>query len=487
MAEINTRLVLRHDESADWANSQVELKAGEAAVEILDGKAKLKIATADGQVFADAPYVGGAEANVFQIELAADEVDVEAAIAEKVGETELAVGDIAIVKAPIADGKYSYTSYVYEKFVDENGAETFAWTAMDGNYSADNVYFGSDLTMTANIGAQTLGSGESSKTLSTTGKSLKQVFSMLLAQEKKPESIGTGNSKNPAVTTYIGNNTTPANSNITVEGGSTIVPKWSASMSAGQYTYGPATGLTAKTWSVTDNRNAIDNKQSNETSAASSGQFSDLVLPAGKSYKVTATATHEAGPIAYTNLGEEYKAGNALFDSTTGATSVSIAAGSKSDESPTITAWQQGYYIGTLESDTAITSNILRNAGDGAGLLKNRFVKGGNFAGETIYFDGASGHKAAFSGTMAKFVVAYPASIDYNATTKEFATNKGLTKFFNNSSFEEYVGNFSKEIVKVAGADNDLTSAHAIDYTVCTWTPASAFSGTTKFEVTLTK
>lgn len=387
-------------------------------------------------------------------------------------------GDFAICKHVITGDLVEHTAYVYDT--------TKGWAAMDGNYSADNVFFASDLTITANIGVQTLGSGKSSKTLSTSGKSVKQVFNMILAQEVKP-----GNPTQPAVTTKLSNgaDSTPGTSNITVEGGTTITPKWSASLSAGSYTYGPATGITATSWSVTDNRKDIDSSLTNATSDTNSGTFDSLVLPAGKSYKVTAKAAHGAGPIAYTNLGEEYKAGNALFDSTTGAAVVKIAATTdttlKSDESPTITAWQQGYYIGTLESDVPVTSNILRNVGDGKGLLKNRFVKNANFATETIYFDGASGHKAAFSGTMAKFIVAYPSSID--KTDTGFNSAKGLTKFFNNSSFEEYLGNFTKSTIKVAGADNDLTSAHAIDYTVCTWTPASAFSGTTKFEVTLTK
>jgi hypothetical protein len=65
MAEINTRIILRNDTAANWENSDVKLKKGESAVEIINGKAKLKIATADNQGFADAAYVGGTEANVF--------------------------------------------------------------------------------------------------------------------------------------------------------------------------------------------------------------------------------------------------------------------------------------------------------------------------------------------------------------------------------------------------------------------------------------
>jgi hypothetical protein len=152
-----------------------------------------------------------------------------------------------------------------------------------------------------------------------------------------------------------------------------------------------------------------------------------------------------------------------LFDATPNAKSIQIAGGSKSDDSPTISAWQQGYYIGTLESDVPVTSNILRNVGDGAGVLKNRKVKGGNYAAT-----GTTDLSFEFSGKMAKFVVAYP----------EVENRVGLKKFFNNTGFEEYVSNFSKETVLVAGADNDLTSDHAKNYTVCTWTPAAAYEFT---------
>jgi hypothetical protein len=294
---------------------------------------------------------------------------------------------------------------------------------------------------------------------------------MILAKEEKP-----GDPTQPAVTAKLANNATPGTSNISVEGGSTITPKWSASLSAGSYTYGPDTGITATAWDV---KGYIGSTAvSGHTSTANSGTFSNVVLGAGKTYKVTAVATHGDGPLAYTNLGEEYKAGNALFDETTGATSVQIKGGDsnkKSDDSPTITAWQQGYHIGTLESDVAITSDLLRNA-DNKGTLKNRTVKGGNYAAATDL-------KFSPSGTMAKFVIAYPASKDM--TNGAYDSAKGLQSFFNNSSFEEYKGNFTRSIVKVAGADNDLASEHAIDYAVWTWVPASAFSGTINFLIDL--
>ena len=460
---MNVRFQQKIDTSANWKDSEIVLLAGEIAIESDTNKFKF----GDGShVFKDLPYAGIDQAQLDAIEdnyyrlTPEDNVTDSAALATI---SNPGKGDIAVVERAIGgvSTASTLTAYMY------NGS---AWQALDGNYDASNVYFDSNLVMTANIGVQTLGSA-SSKNLSTQGKSLKQVLSMILAKEEKP-----GNPTQPGVTTKIGNgaNSTPhASNNISVEGGSTITPKWSASLSAGSYTYGPATGITAKTWEV---KGMIGSTTvSGHTSTESSGTFSNVVLAAGESYKVNAKATYDAGPLAYTNLGEEYKAGNALFDETTGATTVQIAAGNKNDDSPTISAWQQGYYIGTLESDVAVTSDLLRNA-DNKGTLKNRAVKSGNYAAATDL-------KFSPSGTMAKFVIAYPASKDM--TNGAYDSAKGLQSFFNNSSFEEYFGNFTRSIVKVAGADNDLTSKHAIDYAVWTWVPASAFTGSINFLIDL--
>lgn len=447
--ELKVRFQQRFDTVENWADVNPTLLAGEIGVE--SGTNKFKFG--DGKTkWSELPYAGIDQGQLDAIE----DNYTKLTPAENVSDNDAlnsvenpSKGDIAVIERVIGEVSTasSMTAYMYD------GEH---WCALDGNYSAENVYFDSNLIMTADIGVQSLG-GASSKDLATAGKTLKQVLSMILAQEEAPSITS-----NPAVTTKLANNTTPGTSNITVEGGSTIIPKWSASLSAGAYKYGPATGITAKTWSVVDNRNSVDSSLTNETSTTSSGTFTSLVLPAGKSYKVSATATYDAAPLAYTNLGEEYKAGNALFDETEGAASIQIAAGSKSDDSPTITAWQQGYYIGSLESDVEITSAILRDG------LKNVHKKGSNYAAGTNTW--------TFTGTQAKFVVAYPATV---------AEDKGLTGFFNGTSFEEYVGNFTKSTVTVAGADGDITSAHAKDYTVCTWVPAAPFEGSFSFKITL--
>lgn len=77
----------------------------------------------------------------YEVEITKEQNHIEA-ISQVVGNKVLNNGDIAIVKALIAEGKYQYTAYVYDN----------AWKAMDGNYDADNVYFDDDILVTAPIG-----------------------------------------------------------------------------------------------------------------------------------------------------------------------------------------------------------------------------------------------------------------------------------------------------------------------------------------------
>ncbi len=180
MAEINTRIILRNDSAEAWATEAgkaTSLKAGEAAVEIKNGKAKVKVATEDNQTFENAPYIGGAEANVFQVELEANDLDDEAAINRVVGTSEINPGDVAVVKAGIAGNAKSYTSYVYD------GAN---WVATDGNYSARNVYFKNDITLAGDYTA--VGNVKlTDNTLSTAGQSLEDVMTSIFTKELKDD------------------------------------------------------------------------------------------------------------------------------------------------------------------------------------------------------------------------------------------------------------------------------------------------------------
>lgn len=187
MAELKTIITLRQGTTEEWASSTVRLIEGEMGLEYLaDGTVKVKagILGEDGQgkLWSDLPYIGSdvKAANVFQVALDADDTDDIAAIEAQVAAENATKqdGDVAIVKAAIADGKYSYTSYVYEKALDIEGENTsHGWSAMDGNYSASNVFLKNKIELAGSFSS--VGNYNKGKTIAA-GTSLESLLSGML-------------------------------------------------------------------------------------------------------------------------------------------------------------------------------------------------------------------------------------------------------------------------------------------------------------------
>ena len=101
---------------------------------------------------------------------------------------------------------------------------TWQWAALDGNYSADNVYFSNDMTMTYTFGKYTV-PASGSYVLSCGGKSVAAVINDAYAETKAP-----------AVTQPSISLATTAT--LTGEVGSTYtVPKATLTFSRGTYEY----------------------------------------------------------------------------------------------------------------------------------------------------------------------------------------------------------------------------------------------------------
>lgn len=220
--------------------------------------------------------------------------------------------DIFVVKTLIAEDKYSFTAYTYD------GTN---WCAMDGNYNAENIYFDKDFTVTEKIGTiQNLTNGQA--TLAANGKNLKEVLATLFAKEE-----------NPAVTqpsVALTSSTAKA-----YEVGTSVTPAYSASLNPGNYQFGPATGITAKTWEVTATGVA-------DTKTAATGTFDAITVADNTNYKITAKANFEAGAVPKTNLGNSYEAGK-------------IAAGAVQATSAAITGYRSFFYgvVKTAELNSA--------------------------------------------------------------------------------------------------------------------------------------
>lgn len=279
---LNIRIQLRNDTAENWTNTNPVLLKGEMGVETDTGKTKIGNGT---DHWTTLKYSGVDEDTIKGIidnnrnnftEVTPNEGESDAqALARMV--TNPKKGDMAVVIRTFVEGKRSYTAYIH----DGTG-----FKAMDGNYSADNVYFDEDLTYTVQFG--TLAKPAGSAKFSAKGKNVSQVFASLMAQEANPSKT------NPAVSFSAQGGFG------TFEIGTKKNLTYTAALSAGSYTYGPATGITAQSWSVSCTGVA-------GTKTTATGTFENVVAESnGK--RIVATAQYGDGAIPVTNLGNSYEA-----------------------------------------------------------------------------------------------------------------------------------------------------------------------------------
>lgn len=414
MAQIKTRIALRNDSTANWeANSDVVLMKGEMGVEFTDaGETKMKLG--DGQKkWSELDYFGGEtdvhQAQVYQADLAEGEDDI-AAITRVVGENALFEGDMAIVKSTIGEA-VTYTAYVY------NDAK---WQAMNGNYNANNVYFDKDLFTTKEIGYITLQNG--SAHIPTTGKNLTDTWEQIFVKEQ-----------NPTVTPPAVSFTQVTTGSFEV--GTSITPSYDAKMSAGSYSYGPATGLTAKSWNV--NLRKGNTSVQNKTTAKDT--FTAIILADGDSYTINAEASYDDAAVPVTNKGKAYTAGQ-------------IKAGKVSKTSGTISCYRNTFYGTTANKDS----------------LDSPTIRALNKTGKAL--------KAGDSVTITLPVGAVRVVFAYPATLRDITSVKDI-----NGLNAEIISAFKKETITVAGAGNDA----GISYKVFTTEFAAPLESANSYKVTI--
>lgn len=389
---INTRIqVLNDTAEALAAHGTAVPKAGEIVYE--NDTRKMKIG--DGTTsYANLKYFGGDSAKHFDVIPTEGEEDI-AAITRVVASAEVHTGDTAIVKRAITDGKTSYTAYVYDG----------EWKAMDGNYRADNVYFDDDITYTVAIG--TLAQPSSSATFNARGKNVEQVFASLMAKEANPSKT------NPAVT--IGKQKNFG----TFEIGTKKNLGYGATLSAGSYTYGPATGITAQSWSVSCTGVA-------GTKTTPTGTFENIVAESnGK--RIVVTAQYGDGAIPVTNLGNPYEDGQ-------------IKAGSATANSNEFKGVRYMFW-GPMTTDAAIDSAAVR------ALAHNKATS----TGTLDTFGAGAGAK--------KVVVAVPSDRKITKVIMPSALNADVTALFVKQS----------ATVPVNGAEGYAAAA----YNIYVYQPAS--------------
>lgn len=435
MAELRTRIVLRNDSSANWlTNDDVVLLKGEVGVEFVGDKVKMKVG--DGtKMWSELPYFGGDETKTFQVSSLTEITD-----------TELTVGDTAVVKTSIyvdeedeSKNKYSYTGYVY------NGTD---WAAMDGNYSAKNVYFDSDLTMTKSFGKYEVSSTVPNVTIEAEGMSLYELLMDAYSESKDPTKT------NPKVTNF--NVTGNGNSVTSFEIGTTVTPQWVSTFNAGSYTYKSTaskdtinavsgTGVSATGWSVKQAGTEIGTQE--DGTAATSfviGDGNNSEVSGSVSY--TIAANYSDGNYALTNL------------NTLPKNDVRITAGTTDNATDSLTWVRKMFGKGT--SEATVNSAVIRgmksaNASAVASTAPFEFIAS---AGDT------------------KVVFAYPKAMTTKTPKFEIFTMAwGATEGFVSSEVE---------VADARGTNEDGTLNNAMTYTVWTYTPAGAFAAAeTKYRV----
>ena len=285
-----------------------------------------------------------------------------------------------------------------------NGNELEGEGNIDIVFNADNVLFTSDLTITADVGVHTVGSS-GSKTLSTTGKSVKQVMDLLFSEERNP--IITQPSVN-LTSTSMGSK----------EVGTRLTPNYTATLNPGSYQFGPATNVTASSWNVTDTAGGTKN--------TSSGNFSELQVTDDTNYSITATVQYTQGTIPLTNLGNEYQEGR-------------IQSGSTSKTLGHITGFRRTFYGTITNKNSDINSDLIRGlSGRSAEALK----------------DGSTFDIRIPKGAI-RIIIAYPATL--RDLTKVLDVNG-----FNAPIQSEFLKN--KINLQVEGANNYQSKEYKVFY-----------------------
>lgn len=405
---LKTVIQVRRDTAANWElNKATVPAAGEPCFETDTGVLKM----GDGvTAYESLPAIGaGAASSATHYEGVREGEETDDAVIERVLDgASPNKDDIFVIKTLISGENYSYKAYVY------NGT---AWAAMDGNYNAESVYFDEDLVTTSAIGNITLTNGQA--TIPSTGKNLKEVFNAIFVQEKNPTIT------QPSV------NLSFAQAKA-YEVGTSVTPEYSASLNAGSYQYGPATGVTATAWEITDT--------AGHSATTASGSFDAVVVADDTNYTITAKATHTEGAVPKTNVGNDYAAGK-------------IASGTKTKTSSAITSYRNSFY-GTVESKEAVTTAIIRGlSGKSGKALTN----------------GATFNVSIPVGAL-RVIIAYP------ATLRDVTSIQDV-----NGMSAEIKPSFAKSTVQVEGANG----ATAIDYKVYTLDYANANDAANTYKVTI--
>lgn len=363
MAEIktlNVRFQQKYDTAENWESSSILLLAGEMAVESDTGKFKF----GDGEhVFSELNYAGvdtaqleAIEDNYYEVIPTGEETDEEAILRVA---TKAAKGDIAVVKRGIDTdeaGLYTRESMTAYMFDGEN------WSALDGNYSASNVYLPKDITLAGDFSS--IGNYQKGATIEA-GTSLEALFNGMLQKELYPSV------DKPSISISASGGSAEVGATFTLPTATLKVDD------VGSYTYGPATGIKFTAGNLKLAQGAVASATNYATNQSDSAAGATITLKATGSnttygdsainFKFNASGTYTQGAVPVSNLGNP-----CATHPESGAT-LQIASGTATatEKSINFTGWRNYWYgfISTTDYQTIVRSASDNKVGDGTKTL----------------------------------------------------------------------------------------------------------------------
>ena len=364
MAETNTlrtQILLRHDLAAQWKTLNPVLREGECGIELDTNKFKFGDGT---KTWNDLKYVGTS----IKVEGEGDVI---------IGAVVNAAGELVLTKGKLLDS---------------------------------NIMLSDGFTFTEKVGTVEIPASGSIK-VGDSDTTLRSFFAKLFAKAKNPIIV------EPKASITL-------NQAGAKEVGTKVIPTYTASLTAGSYTYGPATGISATSYSVTDGVTG------HEAQTGATGTFPELQVVDNTNYKLTATIAHGAGANPKDNLEAEVP-------------SLAIKAGNKTATSNAITGYRS-VFAGASVTPIAIDSASIRGLKGKTGVFAESF-------------------NLAIPEGCTQVVIALP-----NGHTVKKVEDVGA---FGTDIFSVFV----KQTAQVEGANNYTAAA----YNVYVYTPASALGANT--------
>lgn len=413
---INVRFQQKIDTAANWTTNNTVLLPGELGVESDTGLFKIGRANAEGNNIAWNDLAYANEIPEVDLSTVTNAVKVAATLEELGNGT--VVGDMGIVKAPLYDGSdsYTHTAYVW------NGA---AWAAMDGNYSASNVFLPADIVLAGDYGTadgkavEFLGNYRKGTTISA-GTSIEAVFNGLFTKE-----IAT-NLQNAAPTTTIN----ATKDTYLLVGANSTAQTVTLTLNKGSYDNGYGyvdskneTGIEAGTKAKTVVTNDGTGVETNKFYFNGTAQDANSYTVASTSKDTAPSAETIKAKISYKNAGSPVSNLKNIYPAQ------KLADGTTAEVSATLNKWYYPIYQGFTYADTAIAdhANITAAQLEALGAPTTGSTKTSKKIVGADAYNKTKLTKAVATKAWRQYYVAYPASYNYVMSAAKDANNIDCT------------------------------------------------------------